>query len=206
MYLVLYRETPVSRQGRRETGVSRYNSAAKYRAFIYRAGRDHPENARGDVYLAPVIRHGKPMDSKRTGAKKVMISSTVRDLPDHRKHVMEACQRQTLFPVMMENRPAHDAEAISRFAENGGRSRNLYRRVRFSLWLCAERRQPSRNCRRTIKKNREPEKNENKFYSCLISEPSIGLKWRVIVVLLTTPYFSSITTFFSLIDQGVKKE
>ncbi len=42
-----------------------------------------------------------------------MISSTVRDLPDHRKHVMEACQRQTLFPIMMENRPAHDAEAIA---------------------------------------------------------------------------------------------
>ena len=53
------------------------------------------------------------MSPSTTQVKKAMISSTVRDLPDHRKHVMEACQRQTLFPLMMENRPAHDAEAIS---------------------------------------------------------------------------------------------
>jgi tetratricopeptide (TPR) repeat protein len=44
---------------------------------------------------------------------KVMISSTARDLPDHRKEVMEACLRQGMFPMMMENLPALDAEAIS---------------------------------------------------------------------------------------------
>jgi hypothetical protein len=44
---------------------------------------------------------------------KVMISSTVRDLPEHRKEVMDACLRQGMFPMMMEHLPASDAEAIS---------------------------------------------------------------------------------------------
>jgi hypothetical protein len=42
----------------------------------------------------------------------VMISSTARDLPEHRKEVQEACLRQGMFPVMMEQLPASDAEAI----------------------------------------------------------------------------------------------
>jgi hypothetical protein len=42
-----------------------------------------------------------------------MISSTARDLPQHRKEVMDACLRQGMFPVMMEHLPASDAEAIS---------------------------------------------------------------------------------------------
>jgi tetratricopeptide (TPR) repeat protein len=45
--------------------------------------------------------------------KQVMISSTARDLPDHRKEVMDACLRQGMFPKMMEHLPASDAEAIS---------------------------------------------------------------------------------------------
>jgi tetratricopeptide (TPR) repeat protein len=45
--------------------------------------------------------------------KKVMISSTARDLPEHRKQVMAACLRQGMFPKMMEYLPALDAEAIS---------------------------------------------------------------------------------------------
>ncbi len=44
--------------------------------------------------------------------KIVMISSTARDLPEHRKEVMDACLRQGMFPVMMEHLPASDAEAI----------------------------------------------------------------------------------------------
>jgi hypothetical protein len=44
---------------------------------------------------------------------KVMISSTARDLPAHRKEVMDACLRQGLFPMMMEHLPASDSEAIS---------------------------------------------------------------------------------------------
>jgi len=42
-----------------------------------------------------------------------MISSTARDLPEHRKEVMDACLRQGMFPVMMEHLPANDDEAIS---------------------------------------------------------------------------------------------
>ena len=48
-----------------------------------------------------------------TDRKTVMLSSTARDLPDHRKEVMDACMRQGMFPKMMEHLPALDAEAIS---------------------------------------------------------------------------------------------
>src|SRR6185369_6201337 len=49
------------------------------------------------------------MPAKQT---RVMISSTARDLPEHRKEAMDACLRQGMFPVMMEHLPASDAEAI----------------------------------------------------------------------------------------------
>ncbi|HEV7905794.1 MAG TPA: DUF4062 domain-containing protein, partial [Pyrinomonadaceae bacterium] len=42
-----------------------------------------------------------------------MISSTARDLPLHREQLMRACLRQGMFPMMMEDLPASDAEAIS---------------------------------------------------------------------------------------------
>ena len=42
----------------------------------------------------------------------VMVSSTVRDLPDHRQGVLDACARQGMFPLMMEHLPAIDADAI----------------------------------------------------------------------------------------------
>lgn len=45
--------------------------------------------------------------------RRVMISSTARDLPEHREEVMEACLRQGMFPDMMKHLPASDAEAIS---------------------------------------------------------------------------------------------
>lgn len=45
--------------------------------------------------------------------KTVMISSTARDLPEHRKEAMDACLRQGMFPAMMEHLPANDEEAIS---------------------------------------------------------------------------------------------
>ena len=45
--------------------------------------------------------------------KKVMISSTARDLPEHRKQVLDACLRQDMFPIMMEHLPASDADAIA---------------------------------------------------------------------------------------------
>src|SRR2546421_11999490 len=47
-----------------------------------------------------------------TGRKKVMISSTAIDLPEHRKEVLDACLRQGMFPVMMDHLPASGADAI----------------------------------------------------------------------------------------------
>jgi len=43
----------------------------------------------------------------------VMISSSARDLPEHRKEVMDACLRLDVFPTMMEHLPASDADAIA---------------------------------------------------------------------------------------------
>jgi Domain of unknown function (DUF4062) len=48
-----------------------------------------------------------------TDIKKVMISSTARDLPEHRKEVQNACLRQGMFPTMMEHLSASDADAIA---------------------------------------------------------------------------------------------
>ncbi len=46
-------------------------------------------------------------------AKKiVMVSSTLLDLPIHRREVREACLRQDMFPLMMESLPASDADAV----------------------------------------------------------------------------------------------
>ncbi len=53
-----------------------------------------------------------------TDRKTVMISSTTRDLPEHRKEAMDACLRMSMYPIMMEHLPASDAEAISA-AEDG---------------------------------------------------------------------------------------
>lgn len=49
--------------------------------------------------------------------KVVIVSSTARDLPDHREEVMEACLRQGMFPKMMEHLPASDADAIAKSIE-----------------------------------------------------------------------------------------
>src|SRR6266496_3401512 len=51
--------------------------------------------------------------SQQANIKKVMISSTARDLPEHRKEVLDACLRQGMFPSMMEHLPAIDSEAIT---------------------------------------------------------------------------------------------
>src|SRR5437660_12652538 len=45
--------------------------------------------------------------------KRVMISSTARDLPEHREEVRDACLQQKMFPIMMEHLPASDADAIA---------------------------------------------------------------------------------------------
>ncbi|MGA9771150.1 MAG: DUF4062 domain-containing protein [Blastocatellia bacterium] len=45
--------------------------------------------------------------------KVVMVSSTARDLPEHRKEILDACLRQSMFPKMMEHLPASDTDAIA---------------------------------------------------------------------------------------------
>jgi len=42
----------------------------------------------------------------------VMISSTARDLPEHRRQVMDACLAQGMLPKAMEHLPASDADAM----------------------------------------------------------------------------------------------
>lgn len=41
-----------------------------------------------------------------------MISSTMRDLPEYRKHALDACLRMNVFPIMMEHLPAVASDAI----------------------------------------------------------------------------------------------
>src|SRR5262245_27363597 len=52
------------------------------------------------------------MAKERNPVRVVMVSSTARDLPKHRDQVMSACLQQNLFPKMMEQLPASDANAI----------------------------------------------------------------------------------------------
>jgi hypothetical protein len=44
----------------------------------------------------------------------VMISSTARDLPEHRKQLIEACLRQSILPKMMEHLAAEDVGAVAK--------------------------------------------------------------------------------------------
>ena len=48
----------------------------------------------------------------RPGQLTAMISSTAADLPDHRAQVVEACLREGVFPIGMEQLPARDASGI----------------------------------------------------------------------------------------------
>jgi tetratricopeptide (TPR) repeat protein len=43
---------------------------------------------------------------------KAMISSTALDLPEHRRQVVEACLREGIFPIGMEQLPARDATGV----------------------------------------------------------------------------------------------
>jgi len=58
---------------------------------------------------------GKKKTAKSTPI--VMIGSTIRDLPDHRERVLDACLRQGMFPRMMEHLPANDDDAITNSLE-----------------------------------------------------------------------------------------
>lgn len=44
---------------------------------------------------------------------RVMISNTARDLPEHRKQILEACQRQGMFALRMEDLPANSEQAAT---------------------------------------------------------------------------------------------
>jgi hypothetical protein len=44
--------------------------------------------------------------------KRVMVSSTLRDLPEHREYIKEACLRQGMLPLMMEHLPTNSDDAI----------------------------------------------------------------------------------------------
>lgn len=48
----------------------------------------------------------------KPGQITAMISSTVLDLPEHRKQVLEACLSEGVFPIGMEHLPARDATGI----------------------------------------------------------------------------------------------
>lgn len=48
----------------------------------------------------------------KPGQLTAMISSTAVDLPEHRKQVVEACLREGIFPIGMEQLPARDATGI----------------------------------------------------------------------------------------------
>ena len=54
-----------------------------------------------------------PAQPAAPGIRKVMISSTTLDLPEHRQQVRDACLREGMFPLMMEHLPASDADAIA---------------------------------------------------------------------------------------------
>ncbi len=53
-----------------------------------------------------------PNDTSRPGQKVAMISSTSLDLPEHRQQAIDACLRQSVFPIAMEHLPASDDDAI----------------------------------------------------------------------------------------------
>jgi tetratricopeptide (TPR) repeat protein len=52
------------------------------------------------------------LQMNKPGKKTAMISSTSIDLPLHRDEVVQACLRQGVFPIGMEQLPARDADAV----------------------------------------------------------------------------------------------
>jgi len=42
-----------------------------------------------------------------------MISSTSADLPEHRRHARDACERMSMLPLVMEQMPASPADALA---------------------------------------------------------------------------------------------
>ena len=77
-----------------------------------------PSARRSHLGSVPILSKGKTATDDLSGSDgaefrldnpqtlAVMISSTAKDLPEHRKQVIEACQRVGMFPLAMEHLPA----------------------------------------------------------------------------------------------------
>src|SRR5882672_9192753 len=51
--------------------------------------------------------------SEQPAVRRAMISSTALDLPEHRKHARDACERMSMLPLVMEQMPASSADALA---------------------------------------------------------------------------------------------
>ena len=51
--------------------------------------------------------------SEQPPVRRVMISSTALDLPEHRRHARDACERCSMLPLVMEQMPASPADALT---------------------------------------------------------------------------------------------
>jgi tetratricopeptide (TPR) repeat protein len=51
--------------------------------------------------------------SEQPPIRRVMISSTAPDLPEHRKHARDACERMSMLPLVMEQMTASPADALT---------------------------------------------------------------------------------------------
>ena len=55
----------------------------------------------------------QPTMSEQPPVRRVMISSTALDLPEHRRHARDACERMSMLPLVMEQMPASPADALT---------------------------------------------------------------------------------------------
>src|SRR5262245_31979053 len=51
--------------------------------------------------------------SEQPPVRRIMISSTALDLPEHRRHARDACERMSMLPLVMEQMPASPADALA---------------------------------------------------------------------------------------------
>jgi hypothetical protein len=51
--------------------------------------------------------------SEQPSIRRIMISSTALDLPEHRRHARDACERMSMLPLVMEQMPASPADALT---------------------------------------------------------------------------------------------
>jgi tetratricopeptide (TPR) repeat protein len=68
-----------------------------------------------------------------------MISSTIRDLPEHREKVMEACLRLGVMPSMMEHWPSIDTDGVTASLAKVDEADRLIREIRREALKYAER-------------------------------------------------------------------